>query len=480
MKIRIKHITILSAIALLVTTVSCERDQPDNPNLATFPNTADIFTDSPVGLTDEFFVSFDPNGGANTQGFGTDENEAFEGTTSIRIDVPAPNDPDGNFIGGIFRDRGNGRNLTQYDALTFWARGSVNGSVLVGFGTDFEQSRFAASTTVQMTTGWKKYVIPIPDASKLVQEKGMFLFSAGGFDVFGDGPNGNEIAWTFWIDELRFETLGTNLLVAPQILNGQDEDVQTFTGLSRQIDGIGALFNLADGQNIFVDAATSYFNFSSSDSNVATVSDSGLVTVVGDSGTSTITASLAGDEAEGSLTITSNGAFDSAPDPTLPASNVISIYSDTYSNFDGLNFAIFNNDAIQIQTQAFSGNENVTYSNLGFVGIGWNGTVDASGMTHIHLDVQRTSPGSTLTVELLDFGPSGTIGGADDTAGGFNATGQLSTDNWVGLDIPLTAFTQPTGGGGAGNPNINNIGSVILVSNSGTFIVDNIYFYNNN
>ena len=145
---------------MMVITVSCERDLSDDVTDATFPNTADIFTDNPVGLTDEFFVSFDPNGGANTQGFGTDENEAYEGTTSIRIDVPAPNDPDGNFIGGIFKDRGNGRNLTQYDALTFWARGSVNGSVLVGFGTDFEGGLFPVSTEVQMTTGWKKYIVP--------------------------------------------------------------------------------------------------------------------------------------------------------------------------------------------------------------------------------------------------------------------------------------------------------------------------------
>ena len=462
---------------VMVISVSCERDFSDDVVDASFPNTADIFTDNPVSLTDEFFISFDPNGGANTQGFGTDENEAYEGTTSIRIDVPAPNDPDGNFIGGIFKDRGNGRNLTQYDALTFWAKGTVNGTVLVGFGTDFEESKFAASTTVQMTTGWKKYVLPIPDASMLVQEKGMFLFSAGGFDVFGDGPNGNEVAWTFWIDELRFETLGNNLLLAPQILNGVDEDIQTFTGLSRQIDGIGALFNLANGQNIFVDASTSYFNFSSSDTNVATVSDSGLVSVVGDSGTAIITANLGNNQADGSLTVTSNGPFDSAPEPTLPASSVTSIYSDTYGNIDGLNLAIFNNSTIQIQTQSFLGNENATYSNLQFVGLGWNGTVDATTYTHIHLDVQRSGGSNNLTVELLDFGSDGVIGGSDNTAGGFNATSQVITDNWVGLEIPLNAFTLPTGGGGAGNPNINNIGSVILVSNNGTFIVDNIYFY---
>ena len=115
-----KSKVILSLLVLLA--FGCTRDESDLP-FAKFPSTAEVFTDNPVGLTDEFFISFDPNGGANTEGFGTDENEFFEGTTSIRIDVPSPSDPDGNFIGGIFRDRGDGRDLTEYDALTFWEGG---------------------------------------------------------------------------------------------------------------------------------------------------------------------------------------------------------------------------------------------------------------------------------------------------------------------------------------------------------------------
>ena len=108
------------AFLILTLFIGC---QPDDTNLpeATFPAIAEVFTDVPVNLTDQFFVSFDPNAGANTQGFGTDDNVAFEGTTSIRIDVPGPNDPNGNFIGGIFLDRGDGRNLTSFNTLSFYA-----------------------------------------------------------------------------------------------------------------------------------------------------------------------------------------------------------------------------------------------------------------------------------------------------------------------------------------------------------------------
>jgi len=179
----------LAAIALVAATVSCERGFSDEIAVAKYPSTPEVFTDFPVGLTDAFFVSFDPADGANVNGFGTDESEAYRGNTSIRIEVPAPNDPDGGFIGGIFLDRGNGRDLTAYDALTFWAKGSTTADVgLFGFGTDFEGDKYAASLSdVALSTAWKQYIIPIPDASKLVQEKGMFVFSAGTLSTNGMG-----------------------------------------------------------------------------------------------------------------------------------------------------------------------------------------------------------------------------------------------------------------------------------------------------
>ena len=471
---------------ILITLVGCERDLSDEVVPATFPTTAEIFTDAPVGLTDEFFISFDPAVGANTQGFGTDNNEAYEGNSSIRIDVPSPTDPDGNFIGGIFRDRGEGRDLSGYDALTFWAKGTLTGSILVGFGTDFITDTYPVSTTIQLATGWRKYVIPIPDASKLLQERGMFLFSAGSFDALGnDNPADansftDNIGYTFWIDELRFEKLGTTSLLFPFILDGQDIEIDNFTGYTQTIGGLGATYNLANGQNVSVTAATSYFDFSSSDTSVATVTPAGEVSVVG-AGSVTISATLANEIANGSLTINSAGSFVNAPDPTQNPADVTSIYSDSYpsvSNFNPGFFAGANIGNISVQT--FAGNSHVSYEGLDFVGLNWDGTVDVTGETMVHLDVQLTSgAGSTLIMELIDFGPDGIDNGfGDGTAGGNNITGQLVPGQWVGIDIPLNAFTLPTGGGGAGNPNLGNIGYIVFVSTNGaSFLVDNIYFY---
>lgn len=472
---------------ILITLVGCERDLSDEVVPATFPTTGDIFIDAPVGLTDEFFISFDPAVGANTQGFGTDDNEAYEGTSSIRIDVPSPTDPEGNFIGGIFRDRGEGRDLSGYDALTFWAKGTLTGSILVGFGTDFITDTHPVSTTIQLATGWRKYVIPIPDPSKLTQERGMFLFSAGSFDALGNDDVTNaasftdNIGYTFWIDELKFERLGTTSLLAPFILDGQDIVIDNFTGYTQTIGGLGATYNLANGQNVSVTAASSYFDFSSSDTSVATVTPAGEVSVIG-AGSVTISGTLASEGANGSLTINSSGSFVNAPDPTQNAADVTSIYSDSYPSVTSLNPGFFAGANIgNISVQTFAGNSHISYESLDFVGINWDGTVNVTGETMMHLDVQLTSgAGSTVIVELIDFGPDGVDNGfGDGTAGGNNLTSQLVPGQWVSIDIPLSGgFNLPTGGGGAGNPNYANIGYVVFVSTNGaSFLVDNIYFY---
>ena len=67
---------------------SCERDLSEDVQFATFPANGDIFTDDPVGLTDQFFDSFDPATGANPEGFDRDDNVAFEGSASIRSMSP--------------------------------------------------------------------------------------------------------------------------------------------------------------------------------------------------------------------------------------------------------------------------------------------------------------------------------------------------------------------------------------------------------
>lgn len=476
-----------SAAILLLTIFSCERDLSDDVVPATFNNTAEIYTDDPVGLTDQFFVSFDPATGANVDAFDVDNNVAYEGNSSIRIDVPSATDPAGGYVGGIFRDRGEGRDLTGYNALTFWAKGSTTATIgEVGFGVTFgkdfpigvvEDDYSVAAQNIQLSTSWRKYTIPIPDPSRLVQEKGMFLFSAGSASTGGMG-------YTFWIDELKFENLTNIGQVRPFMNQGLDTSGAAFVGENLSITGVGVTSNLGDGQDVSVTASPNYFTFSSSNSNVA-VADGSQVSLIGE-GTTTITAKLGNTDANGSLEISSIGL---APTPTLPAADVISIFSDAYINrpvdyFNG--YWTFSTTQGQDDIN-IDGNNIIKYTALNFVGTEFQGskTINASEMTHFHIDIfveDMLQPGDFIRIQLQDLGVDNVFGGGNDRAGALvlnsTSTVPLVNGSWISVDVPLSSFPGLT--------SRSNLAQIVYVT-EGTnpnatgsiqnIFVDNIYFH---
>lgn len=457
------------AIAGIVTTalVSCEREFSEDITLATFPTIPEVFTDNPVNLTDEFFISFDPADGANVYGFDTD-NDAYKGTQAIKIDVPAPNDPNGGFIGGIFLDRGEGRNLTEYTALTFWARASTTATVgLFGFGTDFIDDKYTVNIEdTTLSTAWKKYIIPIPDPSKLVQEKGMFIFSAG------TQSTGN-LGYSIWLDEIRFEKLNTFAQARTSIMSGLDVNRRVYNG-EIIIDETQQTVNLGDGTELVTNIAPAYLDFHSSDPTVVQIDAQGKIIVVA-AGTATITASFNGVEAAGSLIVESKGEFISAPTPTQDAADVISIFSDTYEN---VNIDFYNGYWTPYQTTTSAdfdvrGDNILVYENFNFVGHQFSDpTVDASAMTHLHMDI--LIPGSLpsnakLIVTIKDFGANGADGGGDDKTQKVTIlSSQLKGDAWASIDIPLSLSQRSK----VGQFIFENGGSAVT-----NLYMDNVYFY---
>ena len=126
-------------ILLLVVMSGCEREISEDAVLATFSTTGDIFTDNFVGMGSDFYLPF---AGSKLDAFSVDNEEGFESRASYRVDVPNASDPTGNYAGAILRIDGAGRNLSGYDALTFYARAS-QGVVLneAGFGQDFFENK---------------------------------------------------------------------------------------------------------------------------------------------------------------------------------------------------------------------------------------------------------------------------------------------------------------------------------------------------
>lgn len=462
-KVQLTRILSLWMIAIFVA--GCEND-PNDFEEATYSKNPDVFIDTfSAGLN---FAAF---GGTVPTAFQVDDEVTYNNSAaSMRIDVPNVNDANGTYAGGSFFTTV-GRDLSGYDALTFYAKATHAASLdVIGFGNDLGENKYQASISgVSLTTTWKKYIIPIPDPSKLTQEKGMLYFAEGPED--GNG-------YTFWLDDVKFEKLGTIAHGQASILAGEDRTATSFVGVLTNIDGLACTFNLPNGQNQAVNITPAYLDFTSSNPAVATVNEAGLVTTVG-SGTATITATLGGQLADGSLTINSSGSFTHAPTPTENAADVISIFSEAYPNVP---VDYYNGYWAPYQTTQSADftvdNDNVlNYTNFNFVGVQFSApTINGASMSHLHVDLfipGAIPAGANFKIQLVDFGADAAFGGGNDSSFTITYTAPtLVSQNWISLDIPLASFT--------GLASRAHLGQLIFEgANITNFYADNIYLYNN-
>ena len=445
--------------------VGCQRDIEDLEPAA-FPTTAEVFIDGfSAGLNYGAF------GGSKVTAFDVDTDVKYKGSASMKFAVPDAGDPQGAYAGGSYFTSV-GRDLSGYDALTFWARATKAATIdVVGFGNDFVASKYLATLEgVQVNTNWKKYILPIPDPSKLTAERGMFFYSEGPEEGLG---------YTFWIDEVKFEKLGTIAHPRPAILNGQDQVFSVETGRQLNIGGLQVTMNLPTGVDQSVKAAPAYFTFSSSNTSVATVSSAGVVTVL-DAGTAVITAKLGETDADGSMTLNSVGQLvgptTPAPTPTVAADKVISLFSNAYNNVnvDTWNTHWQFSTAEDYELQV-AGDDVKRYSGLNFVGIEFTSqSINATAMTYFHIDIWTPDPTElpkAFKVLLVDFGANGTFGGGDDASHELSFTRPtLVSEQWVSLDIPLANFT--------GLVTKAHLAQLVLSGDLPNLYIDNVYLYN--
>ncbi len=461
----IKNVFYYCIVATLLTTMSCKKRDVSELAPPTFPATADVFIDDFTG--DLAYAAF---GGSDVRAFQVDNKETYNNTRqSMRFEVPDANSPNGSYAGGVFLSRG-GRDLSGFNALTFYIKSNQATTIgELGLGNNLGENKYVVSISgTAVTSNWKKVIIPIPDASKLNGERGLFYFAAS--------PDANGRGYTFWIDEVKFEKLGTLLQGQPVIMNGNDPSVTTFNTVTTPVTGLAATFSLPTGVTQSLNVSNAYFNFRSSNPAVASVNANGLVTSLS-TGTSVITATLNGVQAKGSLTINCAGTYVSAPTPTRSAANVISIFSDAYTNV-GVNY--YNGYWAPWQTTISNdfkvGNDNVlNYTNFNFVGMEFSSpTVNASSMSHIHLDVffpGAIAAGRQLRVIVVDFGADRVFGGGDDTRHSTTFTAPtLVTRQWIQLDIPFANMPGLT--------SRNNLAQIILEGgDNSSLYVDNVYFW---
>lgn len=455
----------LLALAILFVAGCKKRDVADLQN-PEFPNTAEVFIDD--FTSDLAYAAF---GGSDVKAFQVDNQEAYGGTRqSMRFEVPDANSPNGSYAGGVFFSK-TGRNLSEYNALTFYIKATQAATIgVIGFGNDLGANKYQVTlNALPVTSNWKKVIIPIPDASKLTAEKGLFYYSTG--------PENNR-GYTFWIDEVRFEKVSDLGQATATILNGIDKTQISFTGITTTLDGFSATYNMPSGINSTISLTPYYFNFSSTNPSVASVNESGVVSTIG-GGTTQITATLDTIHARGSLTLNAAGNYVPAPVPTRDAANVTSVFSDAYTN---INVDYYNGYWAPFQTTqsadfVVNGDNVLNYTNFNFVGIQVTSpTVNIGNRSNLHLDLylpDNINSGAAFKVRVLDFGANGAPGGGDDVSDIVTLTNPaLAARTWLSFDIPFSSLP--------GLSTKGHFGQIIFEgTNISNFFADNIYFWSN-
>ena len=459
---RLFHFVTAAAVVILIGAAGCQRDI-NTLEPVSYPIDAEVFTDQ-FGPG----VQYQSFGDSKLDALQIDFVEKYSGSKSMKITVPNNGYAYSTYpyAGGALVST-SGRNLSGYNAITLWAKASVEAKIILGIGNDNTgTSQYTAQqTNVAVHTNWTKYILPIPSSARLTQEKGLFFYSAA---------NLNGVGYTLWFDDIQFESIGT--IVNPRTSITTSTVSNLIEGDTLVTDNTVAVTFSINGTDQTVQASSSYLTYTSSADSVATVNSRGVVRAAG-AGNAFITAKLGSVPAAGKVTLTNvkaaAGPTVSAPTPTVSSDKVISLFSDAYANVPVDTWAADWPSRAKV-TDRMIGSDNVKkYTTLDYAGILFSKhPVDVSAMTHLHMDIwtQYPTTAATFKVKLVDFGDNGVYGGGDDAESeiAFIAP-TLKTGSWMSLDIPLFDFSALTSSG--------HLGQLVISGDLKTLWMDNVYFY---
>lgn len=444
---------------------------------------------------DVTFRDFD--GAANN--VNVDSAETYHGRKSIKFVVTGS----GGYSGGAWI-AATPRDLTAYDALTFYAKASADNTVNVtGFGNDGGAGLGIGLPTeraaVPVSTAWQKFTIPIPDPAALTSVAGLFHLA--------DAPDG----YTLYLADVVYEHLG----LAPgagaiNLAHAMPSVVMTATTAVNpaQSQVVYTIAGDPAGTVTLNPVANRFFAFTSSDPAVATVSADGVITGV-TPGAARVTATLrgAGIDGEYAVTVTGGAAYPATlpPIPPEPVTSVYALYSSVTGGYAGTSAdrsatvgtwhatwsAGTGGDPYQVtSTAGTAAPRRYAFTSGGdFVGVEFVGTaatgvhdidVAALGLNTLHVDVW-TPDAAEVQLGLVDFGDDAAFGGSGGNADATvtksltaASTPALATGSWISYDLPLaTAFP-----GIEGKHHVAQL--VLKVPGGGTLFIDNLYFYVSN
>jgi len=170
--------------------------------------------------------------------------------------------------------------------------------------------------------------------------------------------------------------------------------------------------------------------------------------------------------------IATTTTMEAAPTPTADAANVISLYSNAYTNVPVSSWKTSWSNASALTDMQIAGNDTKRYDGVNFIGIETTGAeIDASTMQYFNVDI-LTDNITSLKIKLVDFGANGVyngVGQVDDKEAELTFTPSLT--GWNSYHIPLTDFAKLT--------TMAHMAQYIFTatpSGTSSFYLDNMYF----
>jgi hypothetical protein len=156
-----------------------------------------------------------------------------------------------------------------------------------------------------------------------------------------------------------------------------------------------------------------------------------------------------------------------ATTPSLAATDVISLFSNAYTNVPVDNWrADWGQSGNVLSDIQIAGNDTKKYTEVSYFGVITEASkIDASAMLNFHIDVW-TPDVTTFKIKIVDFGADGAYQGGDDKE--FEVTRTLTLSGWNSLEIPLSEFTGLT--------TKAHVAQFVFSGTAGTIYIDNVYF----
>jgi len=413
-----------------------------------------IFDDNyATGVT---FVGF---GGSNNAV--SIDNTVFKaGTASLKVVVPASGYTGGALVPAAPID------VSAYNAVTFWAKASAALSFdKVGFGNNTSDANYSVEyANIPITTTWQKFIIPIPDASKLTALSGLWHMAIG-----------TNAGASIWFDQIQYENITGGVIGTPTAAMAT-ETVKKAVGATFTANGIAITFPVNGTPEVLSALAPAYFTYSATPTGIVSFDGIGVGTALAP-GTATITAKLGTVNVSGVLTLTvlsQSAPTTLAPNPTVPAANVYSLFnsSQTYTDntVDTWRTGWCNatlTDPFKIGAVGIKEYSALVFSGTEFVAK----EVDATTRKFFHVDVW-TPDMTSFSIKLVDFGPTGIYANGPVVEG--LKTFTLTQGTWNSLEINVDSLTALTTKG--------HIAQLLFVDNDnggaggGTVFFDNVYF----